>query len=148
MQRPSLKNATKHLNKRLRFMLRIYLIIAIILLGILAYNVIQGILRLDWGLAGLGLGILVGIFSSRMYHISWDRDARKIVNRLDLYGAFILILYITFEIFKGDFVGFLTHDVQVTSIGFAILAGDMLGRFIGTRGKILKVLKEQKVFRK
>lgn len=126
--------------------LRIYVLISIILISILIYNVARGALSLNYGLLGLFIGIGIGIITSRMFHISWNKDAQKVVSRLDTFGIVILILYILFEIFKEKLVGYITHDVQVATTGFAILAGNMFGRIIGTRGKIMHILKEQKVF--
>ncbi len=75
-----------------------------------------------------------------------NKDAKKVVSRLDTFGIGILILYFLFEILRGNIVGFFTHDVQVATTGFAVLAGIMFGRVLGTRGKIIEVLEEQKVF--
>jgi hypothetical protein len=81
-----------------------------------------------------------------MFHISWNHDAKKVVSRFDVYGVIILVLYIFFEIFREKIVGYFTHDIQVGTVGFALLAGIMFGRVLGTRGKIMKILKEQHVF--
>lgn len=78
-----------------------------------------------------------------MFHTSWNDDAKKIVSRLDMFGGGILILYILFEILREQIVGYFTHDVQVGTVGFAVLAGIMFGRVLGTRGKIIEILKEQ-----
>jgi len=142
----SRKDHTQHIDKRLRFRLRLYFLIAVILIGVLIFNVIRGSLQLDFGIEGLVIGILLGVITSRMYHTSWNKDAKKVVSRLDVYGVLILILYVVFEIFREKIVGYFTHDVQVATVGFAVLAGIMLGRVIGTRGKIMRILREQKVF--
>jgi hypothetical protein len=109
--------------------------------------VIRGELRLDLGIIALLIGILIGMVTSRMYHISWDKNAKKVISRLDIYGIIILILYVFLEIFRERIVGFVTHDFEVGTIGFAILAGIMFGRVLGTRGKIIKVLNDQRVFK-
>lgn len=142
----SLRHHSHHIDKRLRFRLRIYFLIAAILIGILFFNVFRGSLRLDFGILGLLAGCGIGIISSRMFHISWSHDAKKVVSRLDMFGIGILILYILFEIFREKIVGYFTHDIQVGTVGFAVLAGIMFGRVLGTRGKIIKILKQQKVF--
>jgi hypothetical protein len=118
----------------------------LVLVGILIFNVIRGALRIDYGALGLIAGIGIGIISSRMFHISWNKDAEKVISRLDIYGIIILILYIAFELSREKVVGYFTHDVEVGTVGFAVLAGIMLGRVMGTRGKIIQVLKKQKIF--
>lgn len=80
-----------------------------------------------------------------MFHTSWDKDAKKVVSRLDIFGGVVLGLYILFELFRERIVGYFTHDIQVSTAGFAVLAGIMIGRILGTRGKIIQILKEQKV---
>jgi hypothetical protein len=142
-----LRPHVKHIDKKLRRRLRIYFLISAILLLILLYNVIRGALRWDLGIAALLVGIIVGIVASRMYHISWDKNAKKVISRLDIYGIIILVLYVLLEIFRERIVGFVTHDFEVGTIGFAILAGIMFGRVLGTRGKIIKVLNDQRVFK-
>lgn len=137
----------KHIDRRLRMRLRIYFAISAILILLLIYNVYRGSLRLDFGLVGLMIGLGLGIITSRMYHISWDKDAKKVISRLDAYGIVILILYILLEVFRGKVVGFFTHNFEVETVGFAVLAGIMFGRVIGTRGKIIRILTEQKVFK-
>ncbi len=146
MVKKHLKDHGKHIDKRLRFRIRIYLLISLILLGVLLFNVIRGALRIDYGLLGLMGGTGVGIIASRMFHTSWDSNAKKVISRIDTFGVGILLLYIVFEILREDIVKIFTGDVQVATTGFAVLAGLMLGQVIGMRGKIIEILKEQKVF--
>lgn len=82
-----------------------------------------------------------------MFHISWNKDAKKVIGRLDLYGVIILIGYILIEVFRDHIIKYITHDFEVTTIGFAVLAGIMFGRVFGTRGKILQVLRTEKIFK-
>lgn len=142
----TLRRHSHHIDKRLRFRLRLYFLISAMLIALLIYNVFRGTLRLDLGVLGLSAGIMLGVISSRMYHISWHHNAKKVVSRLDMFGIGILVLYIVFEIFREKIVGYFTHDVQVGTVGFAVLAGIMFGRVLGTRGKIIEILKKQKMF--
>lgn len=146
MPKINLRHAhAKHVDKKLRFRLRIYILISLILIGIFVHNIWQGTLRWDLGLLGLGAGITIGIVTSRMFHVSWNHDAKKVVSQMDIFGIFILIMYIAFEISRDRAVDYVTHGFQVGTIGFAILAGIMFGRVIGTSGQILKVMREQNV---
>jgi len=145
MPHKSLRNYAHNLDKRLRFRLRLYLLISLILIGILVFNVLKGTLRVDYGLLGLVAGVGIGIISSRMFHISWNKNAKRVVSQLDTLGIGILILYFLFEILRGTIVGFFTHDIQVATTGFAVLAGIMYGRLLGTRGRIIQILEEQEI---
>lgn len=142
-----LRPHSKHIDKRLRLRLRIYFLISSVLALILIFNIIRGELRWDFGLIALLTGILIGMVTSRMFHISWDKNAKKVISRLDVYGIIILVLYILLEINRDKIVGYVTHDFEVGAIGFAVLAGIMFGRVMGTRGKIIKVLNDQRVFK-
>ena len=146
MASQQLRNHGHHIDRRLRFRLRLYFFIALILLIILLFNIFRGALSIEFGTLGFIIGIGVGIITSRMFHTSWDKDAKKVISRFDLYGVIILVLYIAFEVFRSTIVTYFTHDIQVSTTGFAVLAGVMFGRVIGTRGRIIEVLKEQKVF--
>lgn len=146
MSQQTLREHMHHIDKRLRFRLRLYFIIAAVLIVIMLFNFARGALRFDFGIISLLIGIGIGILASRMYHISWNHDAQKVVSRLDMFGIGILVLYAVFELSREKIVGFFTHNLEVGAVGLALLAGIMFGRVIGTRGKILEVLKEQKVF--
>lgn len=135
-----------HLDKRLKFRLRIYFVIAIIMLGIVFYNFIIGKIGLSFSVFGILMGIFVGIISARMYHISWNHNASKVVGRLDLFGIFILVFYIIFELSRERIVSYFVQGPTVGAISFSILAGIMIGRVLGTRGRIIKVLQQQKIF--
>lgn len=144
--RTSLKSHSHHIDKGLRRRLYLYFGVSVILIGVFVFNIFRGALRIDLGFVGLLIGIGLGVITSRMFHTSWNDDTKKVVSRLDAFGVVILILYILFEIFRERIVGYFTHDFQVGTVGFAILAGIMFGRVLGTRGRIIQILKEQKIF--
>lgn len=146
MAHKSLKHVAHHIDKSLRFRLRIYFAIAVILIGVFFFNVIRGTLHIQLGLLGMAIGIILGVITSRMYNISWSHDMKKVIGRLDLFGIIILIFYLAIELSRDKIIAYFTNDFEVVTIGFAVLAGIMLGRVIGTRGKILQVLKEQEIF--
>ena len=141
----SLHPHSHHLDKGLRRRLYLYFGISIILILILLYNIARNALRVDLGVIGLSMGLGLGILTSRMYHTTWNKDTKKVISRLDTFGIIILVVYVVFELLRERIVGYFTHDFQVGTVGFALLAGIMFGRVLGTRGKIFKILKEQKI---
>ncbi len=143
----SLRRHSHHIDKRLRFRLRLYFLISLILVCLLAYDIFQGTLRLDYAIFGLFAGCGIGIIASRMFHISWSHDAKKVVSRLDVFGIGILVLYIFFTLLRTRIVGYFTHNFEVGTVGFALLSGILFGRALGTRGKIIEVLRTQKIFK-
>ena len=135
-----------HLDKRLRFRLRIYFFVALFMLAFVIFDVATAKINILFALVSIIIGIIVGVLSSRMFRISWSHNANKVVSQLDLFGVVILVLYILFEIKRNAIVGFFVQGPQVGAVSFAIISGIMIGRVLGTRGKIIQVLKEQKVF--
>jgi hypothetical protein len=81
-----------------------------------------------------------------MFHISWDKNAKKVVSRLDIFGGVVLAAYILFEIEREHFVSLFIHGPTVAAVSFTVLAGVMIGRVLGTRGRIRTILKDQRVF--
>ena len=80
-----------------------------------------------------------------MYHLSWSHDAKKIVSRLDIIGAIILVFYIAFVVIRSRLIGIFVAAPMVGAVGFSITAGIMLGRVIGTRNAIIEILKEREI---
>ena len=66
----SLRNHSHHLDKRLRFRLRLYVLITIILLCILIYDMARGALQLDYGFLGLLTGIPKPKIETRKFEMS------------------------------------------------------------------------------
>lgn len=140
------QHLAKHIDKRLRFRFRLYFLISIVMLGFVFYDIATAKIIIEFALLGIIAGIIVGVISSRMFHITWSHDANKVVSQLDKFGIIILILYILFELERSNIVGIFIQGPQIGSVSFSVLTGVMIGRVIGTRGKILQVLKEQKIF--
>jgi predicted membrane channel-forming protein YqfA (hemolysin III family) len=115
------------------------------MLGIVLYEIFIKILPLVFATLGIFIGLFMGIISARMYHLSWDKDAKKIVSRLDVIGIIILISYITFVIVRSRLIEFFVAAPMVGAVGFSITAGIMLGRVIGTRNAIIEILKEREI---
>jgi hypothetical protein len=137
---------TKHLDNRLRLRLRLYFLISLILICVVLYEIISGVVPLSFAFFGVVFGILLGIVTARMFHLSWNKDVKKIVSRLDMMGGVILVLYIIFAVFRGRIIGHFIHGSAVGGVSVALVTGIMLGRVLGTRGRIMQILKEQRVF--
>jgi hypothetical protein len=142
----SLRHHAKHIDKKLQRRLRVYFILSAILLVVLAVNMVRHQLGLVYGLSGLLSGLVLGIISSRMFRLSWDKDAARVVSRFDAFGIGVLVVYVLIEVFRNSIISYFTHGDQVTTTGLAVLAGIMIGRGLGTRGRIMQLLKEQGVF--
>lgn len=141
----SLRKHIHHVDKKLKFRLRLYFIIAIVMLSIVFYDIFKNILSIEFALIATGIGIAVGVISARMSNISWNKDANKIATSLDKFGVIFTGIYIVFAVFRQQLIGLFVHGPIVGAISFSIAAGVMIGRVVGTRGAILKILEEQKI---
>lgn len=145
MPKKPLRKHAHHVDKKLRFRLRLYSIISLIMLGIVLYEIFINILPLAFATIGIFIGLFMGIISARMHHLSWNHDAKKIVSRLDIVGIIILVLYIAFIIVRSKLIGIFVAAPMVGAVGFSITAGVMIGRVVGTRNAIIEILKEREI---
>lgn len=137
---------TKHIDTKLRNRLRLYFAISLVLLMVVLYDVFTQVMPLLYALIGLVIGGGMGLIASRMFHLSWDRDGRKIVSRMDIFGIIILMLYILTSLFRRSVIGYFVHGPAITGVTFALLTGIMFGRVFGMRGRIIRILKDRHVF--
>lgn len=133
-----------HLHKFLRVRLAYYLTLAILLAGFVVYNSYQDSISGLYSALGVIIGICIGFFITRIHKISWDEKIGKVVGRFDLYGLVLLALLILFQIFRENIIRGYIDETDVTTTGFAVLAGIMYGRVLGIRGSVVRVLKERK----
>lgn len=145
MPKKPLRKHAHHVDKRLRFRLRLYSIISLVMFGIVLYDIFQNTLPLEFAAFGILVGLVIGIISTRMYHLSWDHDANKIVSRLDVIGIIILVCYIIFVVVRSKLIGIFVAAPVVGAVGFSITAGIMLGRVVGTRNAIIEILQEREI---
>ena len=141
----SLAKHRSHLDKKLRNNLRIYVLVTIILFSILGYDIAIGIVGITAASIGIVIGVVFGFVTARMFRLSWDHDAKKIISQLDKLGIAIIILYIVLAIFRNRLIELFVHGPAVGGISIAIVTGVMIGRILGTRGRILQILKEQQL---
>ncbi len=131
------------ISKRLRTRLIIYFVISVLILGIAIFHIVKDQASLGLTSIGFFIGIIVGIIVSRMYKVVWDEHAAEVISTFDSIGIVFLVFYVAFEIFRERIVGLFIHGPSVVAVSFAILAGVMYGRVLGTRGKIRDIFKEQ-----
>ena len=137
--------AYAHTSPRLRLSLRLFVVVAIVLLAAVIYEAIRYHAAAWQIILGLLVGMAFGIVFARMYHISWDEDAQHVTNNIDIYGIVVLILYIAFDFSRSHLVHIFTHSSAVPAISLALLAGAMYGRVLGSGRAIMKILREQEV---
>ena len=127
---------------KLRFRLIAYTVAAIVMLGITIFHVLSGQEVLAVALFSMAIGAAVGIVGARMYHVSWDKDAEKVIARLDVIGIVVLVAYLAFSVLKNNVLATVVPANQISAAAIAVTAGVMVGRVLGTRGHIRAVFEE------
>ena len=135
----------QYLEGRLIRRIRILTIISLAMLAVIAFEVLHGTFDVLLVLGGVIIGLVVGIIASRMFHLSWDEESGNVIGRIDWIGVIILIFYISFMIARTLLLGYLIQGAPLFAIILSITAGTMIGRVMGTRRSIKKVLKAWKI---
>lgn len=135
--------AKKHIDRRLIFRIRIFYVIGIILAGLMLYDVFEDIIDIELSLGGFLLGLFIGVIATRMFIIHWHEERAKVVSRFDTIGIIIMLLYVTFSISRAWVFGHWIHGSVLTAFTYNILTGIMIGRIVGMRLKIKRILSEQ-----
>jgi hypothetical protein len=130
------------LSPKLRWQLRLFYLIALVMLAITGYRVVRGEITPLLALLFLALGIGIGALVSRTSRLDWDAATGTIVSQIDLLGGVILALYLLFALAKGRLIGLWVADAQQVSIlGLDLTAGVMVGRVVFTGGGIRALLR-------
>jgi hypothetical protein len=116
------------------------------MLVVVAWDVYQGTLSIPYAIAALMIGGLVGIFTSRIFHLSWEKDGNNVVGRIDMIGWIVLALYVAFEIGRSLFFQYVVHiGDEATAITYAFVAAALISRVFGLRGRIINILKREEI---
>lgn len=144
MKQPERQTRTRRdmpLTAKLRWQLRLFSLLALVMLAITGYRIGHGEIAVALALLTLALGIGVGALISRIYRLDWDMVTSTIVGRVDLLGGLILAAYLIFAVAKGRLIGhWITDAHQASILGLDLTAGIMIGRVIATRGGIRALL--------
>lgn len=144
MHKEKREHVRKHIDKKLTRRLKMYAIISLIIIGIELYYIITGGIERYIAIGLFMISILLGIIFSRMFSIFRDDNVQQVVSRIDTIGWFILGFYILFSIARQYILNsFAIESGLIFGATFSIVAGLMLGRVLGMKKKIVKVLKEE-----
>ncbi len=127
----------QHIDSKMINRLRIYTVIAIVMLILVAYEVLQGTFSIQLAILGIFGGLIVGSIVGRMYRLDWDEDNSNVTGYIDGIGVFILIIYLIFIFARAHYLGL--------AIILSITAGTMMGRVMSTRHNINKILRAWKI---
>jgi len=132
----------QHLDKKLVFRLRMFLLIMTIMCGIVVYDVVTAVI--GWlALAGIAVGVALGYVVGYLSELRWHEETSKVIGRMDKVGGVALALYMLFSFSRRWIFGHWIHGPALTAFSFSIVMGVMLGRFLSTRTKIIRILKNE-----
>jgi len=135
------------LYRRLLTRIRILTIIGLIVLAIAVYDIIKDRLSFILFLLILVLGFVLGFFIfSRMSTVVWDEEREIILaGRLDVTAVIVIVLYILFDIgIRQFFHAELDGISEITGYVFSAIGATLIGRSIGTRIAIYRLLERRR----
>lgn len=136
-----------HIDPSLRRRIRIFLALGALMFLLVIWDIAHGAMSIPVALIGIALGTVVGFFSSRIYHLSWDKDGKHVVGRIDTVGWIVLALYIAFELARSTaFSTVFVTGYSATAVTFTFISAALIARVFGLRGRIVAILKEEKIF--
>ena len=137
------QTAQNHIHKRLRLQLMIFALVAIIMLGIVIFDVFTNSLSFLLAILGIAIGLIIGFFVGKMYIIKWHEETEKVIVSMDRTSVIIILLYIAFRVFEKSLFSPYINSSMLGAFTFSILAGIIFGRFVSMRTRTKKILKEQ-----
>lgn len=131
---------------RLRTRLRLYFVIFLGMLGVVAGDTLVTATAPGLVIVGLIARVVGGVVVSRTYRLNWDADAAKVVSRIDRIGAAILVLYMVFAISRSWLIGHWVQGSALGPVGLSIVCGVMFGRVAGMSHGIRRVLRDAGIY--
>ena len=136
-----------HVHPSLQRRIRLFLIFSGVGALVVLYDIYTGTLGVGIALLALTIGCVVGFITSRIFHLSWDRDANLVIGQIDAIGWAVLAAYIVFEIVRSMLFTTVIHTgYDPNAITFAFVAAALASRVLGLRGRILNVLRSERIF--
>ncbi len=114
--------------------------------AVVASDIARGTLSLNWAFISFITGTAIGLISSRIFRLSWDKSKQSVMSRIDTTGWIVLVSYIAFEIARAYVVQErISGSGMGIAITFAFVASAFLSRVYSLRIRIIKVLKQNQV---
>jgi hypothetical protein len=130
-------------DKKLIFRLRMFAVIFTIMIGIISYDVINGIIGILLALSGIAMGLIIGYIKGHLSNITWHPERNKVITQIDTIGIITLIIYLSFSLSKKWIFGHWIHGPALTAFSFSTVSGIMAGRVFSMRFQIKDILKER-----
>lgn len=139
------KHARQFVERKLIIRLRIFFVVLILLLGVIAYEMTCNYTSANKALLAFFCGVLIGIIFTRRKKIFWEEETSRVIARMDRVGIVLLIIYIAYVIFRHVWFAHLFYGHQLSALSFTLTAGTMTGRVLSMRTQIRQVLKHRDI---
>lgn len=139
------KNAKQHVERKLILRLRLFLVVFLLLVGIIAYEVHRAYLPAAACIGAMMMGVLVGALFVRRKRIYWEEETARVIARMDRIGIVLLIAYIIFAILRHWLLHSWLRGNELTAFTLSLAAGAMFGRLLSIRSQIRQILKEKNI---
>jgi len=139
------KIINEYIDSKLIKRLRIYLVIMTIMLVLIAFEIIISPFTILMAIIGILIGFLLGGIISRIYRLSWDDETHNVIGQIDWIGGIILLFYLIFILTRAHYLGYWMQGAPLFAFILSLTAGTLLGRVMGTRRGIKRVLKSCKI---
>ena len=118
-----------------------YGLICALLIGASVVSTVVQAVSPAWLVAGFGVGTAAGIALTRIHLPARDDETGIVTASMDAIGITLLISYLVFTLLRGRILGQWIDEASVIStVSLALTAGVMLGRVIGTRRGISRLV--------
>ncbi|MDQ6901998.1 MAG: hypothetical protein M3139_03165 [Bacteroidota bacterium] len=95
----SRKEVAAYVHKKLLFRLRRLAVFFVVAIAILIYEISKNYLAGYIVVGGFIFGFCIGyMVAKRMHKITWDKEAGKVIGKMDRVGIIILVIYILFAV--------------------------------------------------
>ncbi|MBU4536009.1 MAG: hypothetical protein KKF16_09400 [Euryarchaeota archaeon] len=137
---------TKHpryrfLDEKIIKRLKGYKGIALIFLVIVTIEVISGYFNPFLALLGILAGVVIGIISSRIFHLQWDEESAQVISNMDRLGVVVLLLYLLVVIYRRFFLEGYFEGTPLLILTLSIIAGTMIGRLLTTIVVVKRIMR-------
>lgn len=137
--------ARKHVHNRILFQFVVFIALTVILSTVVTIDMLREQMNALWVIGSLIAGVLIGIAAGRIFAIKWHEDTQKVILSLDKLGFLLIVAYAAFRYASDQYLAHILHGQELTIITFTLLAGIMIGRFVGMGNSVIKVLKQQHI---
>jgi hypothetical protein len=127
-------------DRRVRVRMGIFLAIGIVILGIIVRDTLAGELSVPLALLAVVLGIALGYPLGRAARLKWHETEERIISEMDIVGVIAILAYIGVRLGSRWLVGQWLSGTALSTFTLALLGGALLGRYLGTRRTLKRVL--------